>query len=193
MHLQLEPDERLGRSGLADVLLRGKATLFEQDGGALAAAVDLRLPTGRSADLLGAGSASVRIAALGSLEGPNTAVHANVGVARGGLASEITYGAALTVAAAPVLTIDVEAFGRHVDTPGDVVTMAQPHPSLAGVQTLRLLPGTRRLNTLTIAPGIRWNVTGTWVLVGTVGLPLLRGGLRAPLLPFAGLEYSLGR
>ena len=26
-----------------------------------------------------------------------------------------------------------------------------------------------------------------------LGVPLLRGGLRAPLLPFAGLEYSLGR
>ncbi len=179
--------------GLADVLLRAKATLFEQDGGALAAAVDARLPTGRSADLLGAGSASVRIAALGSLEGPNTAVHANVGIARGGLASEMTYGAALAVAAAPVLTIDVEAFGRRVDTAGDIVTTAQPHPSLAGVQTLRLLPGSRGLHTLTIAPGIRWNLTDTWVLVGTVGLPLLRGGLRAPILPFAGLEYSLGR
>ena len=97
------------------------------------------------------------------------------------------------MAATPVVTIGVEAFGRSVDTPGDIVTMAQPHPSLAGVETLRLLPGTRRLTTLAVAPGIRWNVTDTWVLVGTVGLPLLRGGLRAPLLPFAGLEYSMGR
>ena len=179
--------------GLADVLVRGKATLFEEDGASLAAAVDVRLPTGREADLLGAGAASVRVAALGSLEGPTTAAHANIGIARGGLASEITYGAAVAVAATPVVTIGVEAFGRSVDTPGDIVTMAQPHPSLAGVETLRLLPGTRRLTTLAVAPGIRWNVTDTWVLVGTVGLPLLRGGLRAPLLPFAGLEYSMGR
>lgn len=179
--------------GLADVLLRGKATLFEEDGSSLAAAVDVKLPTGRSADLLGAGSASVRVAALGSLEGPNTAVHANVGIARGGLASELTYGGALAVAAAPAVTLGVEAFGRRVDTPGDIVSMAQPHPTLAGVNTVRLLPGTKPLTTLTIAPGIRWNLTGTWVLVGNVGVPLLRGGLRAPLLPFAGLEYSLGR
>lgn len=179
--------------GLADVLVRGKATLFEEDGASLAAAVDVRLPTGREADLLGAGSASVRVAALGSLERSGTAAHVNVGVARGGLASEITYGAALAIAAAPSLTFDVEAFGRHVDTPGNIVTSAQPHPSLAGVETLRLLPGTSTLTTLTLAPGIRWNLTGTWVLVGSVGVPLLRGGLRAPVLPFAGLEYSLGR
>ncbi|MEQ1728170.1 MAG: hypothetical protein ABL982_07285, partial [Vicinamibacterales bacterium] len=93
----------------------------------------------------------------------------------------------------PKVTIGVETFGRRVDTPGDIVTMAQPHPSLAGLETLRLLPGSRQLTTLTVAPGIRWNLTGTWVLVGTVGVPILRGGLRAPLLPFAGLEYALGR
>ena len=74
-----------------------------------------------------------------------------------------------------------------------IVTIAQAHPSLAGVETLRLLPGTSTLTTLTLAPGIRWNLGGTWVLVGSVGVPLLRGGLRAPLLPFAGLEYSLAR
>ncbi len=179
--------------GLADVLVRGKATLFEQDGGSLAASVDVRLPTGREADLLGAGSASVRFTALGSFETSGTAAHVNVGVARGGLASEIAYGAAVAVAAMPSVTINVEAFGRRVDTPGDIVTMAQPHPTLAGVETLRLLPGTSKLTTLTLAPGIRWNLGGTWVLVTTVGVPLLRGGLRAPLLPFAGLEYSLGR
>ncbi|MEQ1730968.1 MAG: hypothetical protein ABL982_21575, partial [Vicinamibacterales bacterium] len=94
--------------GLADVLVRGKATLFEQDGGSLAATVDVRLPTGREADLLGAGSASVRVAALGSIEGPRTAAHANVGVSRGGLANEITYGAALALAASPSVTIGVE-------------------------------------------------------------------------------------
>lgn len=179
--------------GLADLLVRGKATVFEQDGGSLAAAVDVRLPTGRAADLLGAGSASVRVAALGSLEGPSTAVHANLGVSRGGLANEVTYGVALAAAAAPSVTIDVEAFGRRVDTPGEIVTSAQPHPTLPGVETLRLVPGTGRLATLTIAPGFRWNITGTWVLVGSVGVPLLRGGLRAPLLPFAGLEFALGR
>ncbi len=179
--------------GLADMLVRGKATLFEEDGGTLAAAVDVRLPTGRSADLLGAGSAAVKIAALGSLEGPNAAAHANVGVVRGGLANELTYGGAVSMAATPAFTVGVEAFGRRVDTPGDIVTMAQPHPTLPGVETLRLLPGTRALTTFTVAPGLRWNLTGTWVLIGTVGVPLLRGGLRAPVMPFAGLEYVVGR
>jgi hypothetical protein len=47
------------------------------------------------------------------------------------------------------------------------------------------------LKTLTVAPGIKWNITDTWVLAANVGVPMLKGGLRAPLLPFVGLEYSL--
>src|SRR4051812_4187829 len=52
--------------GLADVLVRGKVTLLEQDGGSLAAAVDVRLPTGREEDLLGTGKTAVRFLAIGS-------------------------------------------------------------------------------------------------------------------------------
>jgi hypothetical protein len=31
------------------------------------------------------------------------------------------------------------------------------------------------------------------VLAANLGVPILRGGLRAPVLPFIGLDYSLGR
>jgi hypothetical protein len=34
--------------------------------------------------------------------------------------------------------------------------------------------------TFTVAPGVKWNVADTWVLVANVGVPLLKGGLRAP-------------
>jgi hypothetical protein len=179
--------------GVADMLVRGKATVFDEDGASVAAAVDLRLPTGREEDLLGTGKSSVRLSGIGSLEGARASAHANVGVAFGGLADEIDYGLALTSAASPRLTIGVEALGRYVDTPGDIRSVAQPHPTLEGVETIRLVPGTSRLKSLTVAPGVKWNVTDTWVLVANVGVPILRGGLRAPLLPFVGLDYSIGR
>ena len=57
----------------------------------------------------------------------------------------------------------------------------------------RFLPGTSSLMTFTVAPGVKWNVADTWVLVANVGVPLLKGGLRAPFLPFVALEYSIGR
>lgn len=179
--------------GLADVLLRGKVTVFEDGGASLAGGVDLRLPTGREQDLLGTGTTSMRVSAIGSLEGSRASAHASVGFAFGGLADELTYTAALTSAASSRVTLSVEALGRWADLPGDIVRVSQPHPTLGGVNTIRLLPGSSRLQTLTVAPGLKWNVADTWVLVANVGLPMLKDGLRTPFLPFVGLEYSISR
>ena len=179
--------------GLADVLVRAKVMAYEQDGASLAAAVDARLPTGREADLLGTGKTSVRFSAIGSLEGTAVSAHANAGIAVGGLATELLYGGAIVGAPSSRVTVSAEMVGRWIDTPGAIRTMSAPHPTLAGVQTLRLAPGTARLQTLTLAPGVRWNIGETWVLTASVGIPLLKGGLRAPLLPFVGLDLTLSR
>jgi hypothetical protein len=98
--------------GVADMLLRAKGTVYEEDGASVAAAVDLRLPTGREEDLLGTGKRSVRLSAIGSLEGAHASAHANLGVVFGGLADEIDYGLAFSSAATARLTFGVEAVGR---------------------------------------------------------------------------------
>ncbi len=179
--------------GVADILARGKVNLFEEAGSSLAAGVDVRFPTGRREDLLGTGRTGVRFSAMGTVEGDRMTAHANAGFAFGGLAEEVSYGFALSGAATPRLTVTVEALGRFVDTAGSIDTVTLPHPTLAGVETLRLSAGSSRLQTLTIAPGLKWNIADTWVLVASVGVPLNKGGLRAPFVPFVGLDYSLGR
>jgi len=55
-------------SGVGDVLLRGKYRFKDAPGGGLAAALDLRLPTGDDKDLLGTGGTQVKLALLGSRE-----------------------------------------------------------------------------------------------------------------------------
>jgi hypothetical protein len=179
--------------GLADMLVRGKVNLFKDGGDSVAVAVDTRLPTGRVDDLLGTGKTSVRFAGIGSLEGSQVSAHATAGISVGGLATEFSYGAAIASPVGPQLTVSAEAFGRYVDTPGDIVSVVQPHPTLAGVETIRLVPGTARLNTLTLAPGFKWNLTDTWIVVANVGVPVMKAGLRAPFLPFLGVEYTVGR
>lgn len=179
--------------GLADILTRAKVTLFEEEGASLAAAVDVRLPTGRQADLLGAGRTSTRVTAIGSLEGEQVSAHANLGLAVGGLATELVYGGALTRHTSERVTMNVEMIGRWIDTAGAIRTVTAPHATLAGIETERLVPGSARLQTLTLTPGVKWNLSDTWVLVAHLGLPLLRGGLRAPVMPFVGLDYSIGR
>ena len=179
--------------GLADIVVRTKMTAFREEGAALAAAVDVRLPTGRSEDLLGAGTQSVKFSAIGSVEHGHFSSHANAGVTVGGLAHELTYGGALGVAATGRLTLIGELIGRLIDSPSGITAISVPHPTLQGVETIRLAPDGSRLNMVSVVPGLKWNLSNTWVLAANVSVPLTKDGLTAPLTPFVGLDYALGR
>lgn len=179
--------------GLADIVVRTKFTPYREDGAALAGAVDLRLPTGRSEDLLGAGTRSVRFSAIGSLESGRLSSHANAGIAVGGLAREFSYGGALAFAATGRVTVIGELVGRLLDSAGGIVPVIAPHPTLRGVETVRLTADNSRLNIISAAPGVKWNLSQTWVLSANVSIPLTKGGLTAPFTPFVGLDYAIGR
>jgi len=180
-------------SGLADMVVRGKYTVYNGDGNGVAAAVDVRLPTGRQEDLLGAGTPSVRFSGIASIDRGPVAAHLNGGVSLGGLAREFSYNAAVEVAASARATIIGEMLGRTIDTPGHIVQVPALNPTIAGVQTLRLAPDTSMLNIVTLVPGLKWNLSTTWVFAANVSIPLTTGGLTAPFTPFVGLDYSLGR
>ena len=179
--------------GLADMVVRAKATVFNEEGAGLAAAADLRLPTGRERDLLGAGSPSLKLTAIGSLERGRFSVHANAGGSVGGLARELHYGGAVAMAATERVTVSGELLGRWLDSFGHIVATATPHPRLIGVQTIRLTPDASTLQSLTAVPGIKCNVTDTWVLAANVSMPLTRGGLTSRFTPFVGLDYAFTR
>jgi hypothetical protein len=179
--------------GLADLVVRTKYTVFAEDATGFAAMVDLRLPTGRQDDLLGAGSASAKFSAIGSVEQGRLSAHANSGVTIGGLARELSYGGALAIAASGRVTVIGELLGRWIDSSGHIVSVTAPHPLLSGVETIRLTPDASTLHLLTVVPGVKWNLTDTWVLAANVSIPLTSGGLTAPFTPFVGLDYAIGR
>jgi len=179
--------------GLADLIVRTKVTMFEEEGAGIAAAVDVRLPTGKKEDLLGAGSPSMKVAAIGSIESGRVSTHANAGVTVGGLARELSYGGALAVAASSRVTLSGELLGRWLDSSGTIVSATAPHPTIAGVETIRLTPATSTLNIITLVPGLKWNLTDTWVLAGNVSIPLTTGGLTSAFTPFVGIDYAFGR
>ena len=179
--------------GLADLVVRAKYALFTQETAGLAAAVDLRLPTGRQEDLLGAGSASMNFSAIGSVERGRVSAHANSGVSIGGLARELSYGGAVAIAASGRVSVIGELLGRWIDSPGHIVPVSAPHPGLSGVETIRLTPDASSLHLVTLVPGVKWNLAETWVLAANVSIPLTSGGLTAPFTPFVGLDYALGR
>jgi hypothetical protein len=179
--------------GLADVLARAKVAVFKRDGTAIAAAAEFRLPTGREEDLLGTGTLSTRLIGIGSVERGSVSTYVNAGVLLGGLAREFHAAGALAVTPTSRLSITAEALLRRLGSPGLIRQVAAPHPSLVGVRTLRLSPGEGARTLVTIAPGFKWNVSGRWVLVGTVSVPLTNDGLTSPLTPFIGFDYAIGR
>jgi len=179
--------------GLADLVVRTKYTLYSGDGGALAAAVDVRLPTGRQEDLLGTGSTSYKFSTIGSIEGSRTSAFANGGATFGGLAREFSYGAGVSVAATGTFSMVGELLGRWIDSSGHLISTTAAHPLLSGVNTIRLAGDSSSLQMLTLVPGIKWNLGNTWVLAANVSLPLTTGGLNARFTPFIGLDYAVGR
>jgi hypothetical protein len=188
-----QADARAQSVGLADLTIRSKYRFAGDGGSGIAAAVDLRLPTGREQDLLGAGAAALKLSGIGSIERGAVSAHGNAGFTVGGLAPELSYNGAVAVAASPRVTIVGELLGRWVDSPGDIVPLAGPHPAIAGVQTIRLVPGTASLRTVLLVPGFRWNLTDTWVMAGSVTVPLTHAGLTAAYAPFIGFDYVSGR
>lgn len=66
-------------SGIGDVALRGKYNFLRKNGMALAAALDLRLPTGNEDELLGSGATQVKASLVGSGEWGRWSPHFNVG------------------------------------------------------------------------------------------------------------------
>ena len=180
-------------TGLADLVVRTKYTLYDDRTTGLAAAVDVRLPTGREQDLLGAGSASVKLTAIGSMEAGPLSAHANAGMTRGGLANEFSYGASLAYAATRKVSVGAELLGRWIDSSGHLLSTTAPHPLLSGVDTIRLAGDASSLQMLSAVPGFKWNLSDTWVLAANVSIPLTSGGLTAPITPFIGFDYALGK
>jgi hypothetical protein len=182
-------------SGIADVALRAKYTLVTTPSGGIAAAAELRLPTGDEENLLGAGAASWRLMGVASVDRGRLGVHGNAGIVRGGesVSDEFTFAGALALAVHPRVTASAEVFGRYVSALHDIELSAEPHPIYIGVDTLRLVSGPSGSTLMTALAGIKWNVTGTLVIGGHIAWPLNERGLTARITPTVALEYAFPR
>jgi hypothetical protein len=179
--------------GMADVALRSKYRLTPDGLANAAAAVEVRLPTGREEDLLGAGDTSLRVLGIMSAEVGRTSLHGNVAIATGGLGREFSVSGAVGHAATARITLVGEVLARRVAGAKRVTEIVAPHPRIAGVDTMRLVPtGDDQLATVAVA-GFKWNVSGTWLLQGNVLLPLSGNGLSARYTPMIVLDYSFTR
>ncbi len=180
-------------TGMSDVLVRGKYTVFRRGATGLAAGADVRLPTGDPDNLLGTGEATFAPRVAGSVEFPRVALHADAGYVLGGAMDEADGGAAVTVAATPRLTLIGEITARRLQSLGPLVDAVEPHPVLAGIETLRLASTTQPAHRVVMSTGVKWNVRSTWLLSAYISRPLTEAGFTAGWGPTVTLDYLLSR
>jgi len=177
-------------TGIGDAAVRGKYTLVDVDGFGFAAAAELRLPTGDSDNLLGAGKAGYRVSALASYEPSRFALHANLSAAGGGVSNEVGVAAAALGAVNQRLTLSAEVLVRRVSELRDLEFVAAPHPTIVGVDTYRLIAGGGGNTAMQVVTGVKWNVAGTMVLGGHVQWSTTQSGLTAKFTPTIAFEYA---
>ena len=155
-----------------------------------AIAAEFRLPTGDVDNLLGAGSASLRLIGIGAYEQGPWMVSGNAGLLRGGVSDEYTFGGAAAVAVHPRLSLMGEALARYLVDLRPIELSARPHPTIAGIETVRLIggdPGRLIAGALT---GLKWNPAGKVVIGASLRWYLTTAGLTAPVTPSLSFEYA---
>ena len=176
-------------AGLGDVILRGRYNVLLVGASGLAVGGEVRLPTGREEDLLGAGRASFTPRFVGSYEHDRVGLHGEVGYTFGGVSEALSYAGAVTAVAAPRLTLVGELLGRRLNGVGQLEQTTLPHPRLAGVDTIRLSSSGEAADRLVAVAGFKWNVASTWLLTANVLRPLTDVGLNAEWVPSVTFDY----
>ena len=175
--------------GLGDIVVRAKATVLREGSRALAAGVDVRLPTGDERNLLGSGAAGVRpFAAFSTAFGP-FAPHANIAyqwngesVIAGDLASGLKadlpdrfgYAVGSDLAITDRLSIVVDLAGQRVLDSPRLLTRSTTASGPAGQVTL---------------PDIRFESASFWVSSGALGFKA--NVARSVLINF-NLRFNIG-
>ncbi len=181
-------------SGIGDVAARLKINLGQNEKLGAAILADVRLPTGKEADFLGTGSASIRAQGIIGAQFGNFAPHLNAGYAArtDTLQNDALLG-----------TIGFDALvAEWATVAGDLITewqlgpnrITQPGPIVFTVPFDRTYPSTsipdKRQNVMNMALGAKFTVRGGMVIVINGLVPIKKSGLQPDIAWTAGLEYT---
>lgn len=177
-------------TGIGDIAVRAKYQALRAGSSGIGVAVDLRLPTGREEDLLGAGSTTLRILGIASYEQGAFAAHANGAIGLNGAGKGWGGAGAVSFAASPRVTISGELMIDRLESLHGLEPQISVHPSIAGVETTRLAArSTTGMRALAVA-GLKWNLHGPWLMGAQVFWPLTDRGLTAGAAPVLALERA---
>jgi hypothetical protein len=184
--------------GVGDMGIFGKYLLWRQADGGIAAAFDVRLPTGDEDELRGLGITRTTAALVWS-KGGRISPHANAGfefwskevpISTSGdlsIRHQVNYAAGLEIDTHPQLTLLVEFVGRKLLGGGQLAY--QPF-AVAGGTVDALVGQDQGINSFWMVPGAKWNVWRRLLLTANVLTSLANDGLRAKVTPVAGIDWS---
>jgi len=187
--------------GIGDIVARTKFHFLKRGGGGLAAAVDVRLPTGDETNLLGVAGAQTKMYLIASAAANKLSPHVNVGYTVSGSSAaasdpdtivvappdEFNYSGGVDVEAGLRATFAFDMIGRTLK---DFGTLARV-PSAFGQNLLHFVPQTGRdLNLLLGSTGIKVNPFGNMLITGNMLFPMTSSGLTDNLTWMVGIDYS---
>jgi hypothetical protein len=200
-------------TGIGDIELRTKYRMLDFAAGGLAAAADVRLPTGNEDDLLG-GTTQVKLFVVESGGTNRITQHVNVGYTFSGggddpttvalgaspsLPDEFNYAAGVELVVEPRITVIADLVGRNLRDVGrlDMVTKTfqfqppgTPAPPIASMTFDEFQPRTGSLNLLYGTAGVKINPKGNILISASVLFPLTDSGLKSRLTTIVGMDYA---
>ena len=189
-------------SGLADVVAGLKAHVRNNEKVHLAAGLDVRIPNGDELNFLGSGTYGLR-PYLAVSTGRRISPHANLGFQANGhsilnasttgakqrLPDNFIYNIGANFEAARRWTVVADFLGRAFF---QAPRLADPTPvSIPGFgNAASVQPYTGSFTTNDLSLGVKTQAIARLIFTGTVTLQLNDGGLRAKVVPLAGLSYA---
>jgi hypothetical protein len=189
-------------SGLGDVLVRTKYRLLESERARVAAGLAIRLPTGDPRDFHGIGDTTVTPSLVVSRPFGRHDLHASLGVecnadkiersrARYGVGASLQPWDRLAflvdVLGSSSFTDDVFTFPAKVGAIDELFGNDSLIRSVTPTTVTAFVP---RSDVVDLAVGLKVNPVGTLVGFAEAIVPLTHDGLRADVIPTAGLEWS---
>lgn len=192
--------------GVGDLVARLKATMMKEGTRALAAGLDVRMPTGDEQNLLGSGAVGLRPFVAFSAQMRAFAPHANAayqwngesligGNVREGvkedLPDQFTYALGGDVLVAPRLSMILDVFGQRVVSSPRLVAITSTRTGVAGSVTLDDIRFVSESYwTSSGSFGLKANLMSRMLVTFNLQFALADGGLTDRLSPLVGLEWA---
>jgi len=189
-------------TGIGDVVLAAKATVWKPASGGLAAGVELRLPTGDAQNFLGSGTIGVK-PYLSVAYGKKLSFHGNIGYqvngntilvasssgGKGQLPNRLFESGGVDWGARKWMTVVVDilaerVFDAHRIVIGSSAVNADTFPTIVAPSPIN------SYNRTDASFGLKMMPVRNLIVTGNVLVRLDQGGLRARVIPLGGVSYT---